>query len=119
MQITGKITEISPIKEGTSKNGEAYKSLTYWLEVDGDYPDEIKVDIYSTNHETYGFKADKFKEFNKVGDEVNAVVRFRASEWNDKKYMNCNHISVKSVGGGSSQQTESVPSENEGEPLPF
>lgn len=75
--ITGKVSVLSPLREGQSRNGNSWKSQEFVVSVtEGEY-----VDSYS--FEAFGDKVDNLPE---VGDEVEVKFTIRSREYNGRWY---------------------------------
>ena len=81
MQVTGKITRIGKLEEGTSKAGKAWKKVTFVVETEEDYNNVYPFTIFGEE------KVDKFLQYNKIGFAVDVDFNISAREWNDKYFV--------------------------------
>ena len=84
--VKGHITHIGEVE--TLSNGAS--KLEYRIKSDNEYDRaDWKFEIYKKPE--YAEHAQKFKEFNKVGDRVEVEWNVKPSEWQGKYYINLSH----------------------------
>lgn len=112
MQVTGKITRIGKLEEGTSKAGKAWKKVTFVVETSDDYNNIYPFTIFGEE------KVDKFLQYNKVGYSVDVDFNISAREWQDKYFVDLQAWKVFKAQGEASNQPE-MTEEEAGDDLPF
>lgn len=75
LNVTGRVLQILPLQQGTSKAGKPWKSLVFVLETGGQYPRKIPIKLF-------GESVDKFPL--QVGQEVTASLDLDGREWEGK-----------------------------------
>ena len=55
MEITGKVIFILPLRSGISKNGKEWKSQEFVIEIPGNYPRKICINIFGDKIDTFNF----------------------------------------------------------------
>ena len=112
MKITGKITVVLPLQEGTSAKGTAWSKQTAVVEEsEGQYPQSLAFDMMS----------DKIVALN-VGDVVEIDFDTKAREYQGKYFNNVNAWKVTVVGSVTPQAptaTPQAPTPPEESDLPF
>ena len=83
MKITGQITFISEVQEGTSDKGGWAKRTIVVRENQAEYPNEIVLTLFKSG-EHIDYAKDKFTL--KVGDNVEVEYNARANEYQGKWY---------------------------------
>jgi hypothetical protein len=76
MQITGTITKVLPTVTGTSANGKEWKKKTVIVTTEGQYPDEIAVDVLKDDLEC------------SLGASGTIHINLKSREYNGKYYTN-------------------------------
>lgn len=77
MEIEGKIIQVLPLQQGTSKAGNPWKKQEYVLETNEQYPRKVKFDFF-------GDRADQFPLA--IGDEVIVSYDLESREFNGRWY---------------------------------
>lgn len=77
MEVQGKIIQVLPLQQGTSKAGNAWKKQEYVLETHDQYPRKVKFDFF-------GDRADQFPL--NIGDEVTISFDIESREFNGRWY---------------------------------
>ena len=80
MKVTGKITQILEVQEGTSKAGKEWKKLTFVVETTDEYNNVYPFEVFGEE------KVDNFVKFNKVGQQVDVDFNVTANEWEGKYF---------------------------------
>lgn len=75
LNVTGRVLQILPLQQGTSKAGKPWKSLVFVLETCGQYPRKVPIKLF-------GESVDKFPL--QVGQEVTASLDLDGREWEGK-----------------------------------
>ena len=75
INVTGRVLQILPLQQGTSKAGKPWKSLVFVLETGGQYPKKVPIKLFGEN-------VDKFPL--QVGQEVTASLDLDGREWEGK-----------------------------------
>lgn len=75
LNVTGRVLQILPLQQGTSKAGKPWKSLVFVLETGGQYPKKVPIKLF-------GESVDKFPL--QVGQEVTASLDLDGREWEGK-----------------------------------
>lgn len=93
-KMSGKITQVSGVKSGTTKKGDEWKSLTICIKENTDeYPNEVAIDYFKMGDNVKfidGFKG-------KVGDDVEADFTATVREHNGRYYNSLNLWSINIV----------------------
>ena len=93
-KLSGVVKNITEVKEGTTKKGEPFKSLTIVVEQVGvQYPNTVALDYYKQGDNVKfidGFKA-------KVGDAVDVEFNSSSNEYNGRFYNRLNLWSINIV----------------------
>ena len=75
--FTGRIVQISPLEQGTSRRGVAYKKLSVKLETEEQYPQQLIVTLMNQ-------RCDDFKKAGfGMGQQVVAFLNFRVTTSSD------------------------------------
>lgn len=77
MEIQGKIIQVLPLQQGTSKAGNAWKKQEYVLETNDTYPRKVKFDFF-------GDRVDQFPL--SLGDTVTVSFDLESREFNGRWY---------------------------------
>ena len=75
LNVTGRVLQILPLQQGTSKAGKPWKSLVFVLETGGQYPKKVPIKLF-------GESVDKFPL--QIGQEVTASLDLDGREWEGK-----------------------------------
>lgn len=92
MDISGKIVEILPLREGEGKNGP-WKRQDYILEVPGNFRTRVCVSVW-------GNRIDEFAIQN--GDELTFSIAIESREFNGRWYTDVKGLGVSRSGKGAS-----------------
>jgi len=86
MDFKGRITEISQIKVGKTKNGEDWASVDFEItESEPNNPEYPQIALFSFFKSGEYFKyANEFNDFNKLGDEVIVEYNFKCNKYAKK-----------------------------------
>ena len=113
--VKGFITEISEVE--TLANGA--KKLHYLVKTDNEY-DKVswKFEIYKgADHAEH---AEKFSQYNKVGDRVEVEFNIRPTEWQGKHFVNLTHWKcTKLTDEENALQSEAIAAVQQDDDLPF
>jgi len=101
MEISGKIVEILPLQEGTSKNGP-WKKQEYVLEVPGNYPKKVCVTVW-------GERVDEFQI--RDGETVTFSIDIESREYNSRWYTDVKAWRVSRPEAGSTSEPPVSPPE--------
>lgn len=75
IEITGKIIAVLPMREGYSRAGKLWRSQTYVLEADGQYPKKVAFEV----------KGDRIAQFGlRIGETYNLALDIDAREYNGR-----------------------------------
>ena len=77
MEIEGKIIHDIPLEQGTSKAGNLWKKKCWVLETFGQYPRQVKFDVFGDRAETLQFE---------VGKSYAVSFDLESREWNGRWY---------------------------------
>lgn len=80
LQITGAITKITDVIEGTSKAGKPWKKLGFVVQTASEYPKDVYFSVFGEE------KVENFLKFNKVGQTVDVSFNVESREYNDRFY---------------------------------
>ena len=119
----GRISEMSEVQTGTSKNGYAWQRMTLLLDVPG-YQGSVTKQCFQVS----GDDVNEVSLFN-VGDKVEIQWSMYAREWNGRWYNNVELVKIalqdgektgqaKTAKVSESQEEDLIP-ENHQEDLPF
>jgi len=107
LKINGTIKVIGELQTWDS----GFSKVEFVITTKEEYPQDIKFEIVKE-------KADKFIEYNKVGDEVDVKFNVRGNEYNSKYYVNLQAWYVTKADGATTPQPTAKVEEVE-EDLPF
>lgn len=77
MEVKGKIIQVLPLQQGTSKSGNPWKKQEYVLETFDNFPRKVKFDFF-------GDRADQYPLA--LGDEVTVSFDIESREFNGRWY---------------------------------
>lgn len=92
MDISGKIIQVLPLQQGTSKAGNAWKKQEYVLETHDTYPRKVKFDFF-------GDRVDQFPL--NIGDEVTVSFDLESREFNGRWYTDVRGWKAEKAGAVS------------------
>lgn len=92
MEIKGKIIQVLPLAQGTSRAGNPWKKQEYVLETHDQYPRKVKFDFF-------GDKADQFPLA--IGDEVTVSFDLESREFNGRWYTDVRGWKAEKEGQGA------------------
>jgi hypothetical protein len=111
MDITGKVIAILPIKGGTSRAGNEWKSQEYVIETHDQYPKKICFEVYG---------ADKISQFAiRQEEELRVHFDIDSREWNGKWYTRLRAWKVERVAENYNAISSTVPDYPPQEDSPF
>lgn len=89
----GRISDMSEVQSGTSKNGYEWQRMTLTLEVPG-----INGSVYK---QVFQVSGDHVKQvlLHSIGDKVKVGFSFYAREWNGKWYNNVDLVTITDPAG--------------------
>ena len=115
LKINGTIKLINQLQTWDS----GFSKREFVITTKEQYPQDIKFEVVKE-------KAEKFEEFNKVGDEVDVKFNVRGNEYNGNYYVNLQAWYISKVGSGENAQTtqpvasvNDLPMLDESEEAPF
>lgn len=94
LKINGTIKLINELQTWDS----GFSKREFVITTKEQYPQDVKFEVVKD-------KAEKFEEFNKVGDEVDVKFNVRGNEYNGKYYVNLQAWYVSKVGSAENAQT--------------
>ena len=103
MEISGKIIEILPLREGEGKNGP-WKRQDYILEVPGNFQTRVCVSVWGNRIDEMALQ---------MGEEVNLNIVIESREYNGRWYTD-----VKALGVNRSGRSTAAPAKDFGENVP-
>jgi len=80
MEVTGKITKVLDVQNGTSKEGKEWQKLIFTLETTEQYNNLYAFEVFGSE------KVETFNKFNKVGDDVKVDFNVSTNEWQGKYF---------------------------------
>lgn len=116
LQITGTITKITDVIEGTSKAGKSWKKLTFVIQTSSEYPKDVAFTVFGEE------KVDNFVKYNKVGQLVDVSFNVESREYNDRFYTDLQAWKVFTNSGQGSEVEATSKEEvfhNVNDDLPF
>ena len=102
MEITGKVIFILPLRSGISKNGKEWKSQEFVIEIPGNYPRKICINIFGDKIDTFNLQR---------GGNYHVFFDVDAKEFNGRWYNSVTAFKVENLDGGNTQR---VPQNNDG-----
>ncbi len=99
LNVTGRVLQILPLQQGTSKAGKPWKSQMFVLDTGGQYPKKIPIKLF-------GDSVDKFPL--QVGQEVTASLDLDGREWEGKWFAEIKAWNIV-YAGAQSAQTATAP----------
>lgn len=110
MKITGEVTAISDMQNGTSQAGKEWRKISVVLTYDNTKPEYPKSVVFSVMN-------DKIEQFNfQKGGRYDVDVDFSAREYNGKFYMDA--APWKATRLDAEQQTQQAPVQVSVQPTP-
>jgi hypothetical protein len=79
-KLTGKIIEILPTEEGTSKAGKPWKKLVFAIDTGDEWNNISAFTLFGDD------KVDSFLKFNKVGQNVNVDYNLSSRKYENRYY---------------------------------
>lgn len=134
LKFTGILHEIHEVKTGTTKGGDQWKSVDFFVEETGaEYPQSAVFRLFGVE------KVNKFIKYNDVGTELEVSFNLKTNEHENKRYNSLDAWSVKNLNykkedntetqkettsqqnntGGGSYKKEEVPTATIDDDLPF
>lgn len=115
LKVTGKITAINAVEEGTSKAGKEWQKQTFVIDTGDQFNNIICFQVFGVE------KCENLTKYNKVGDNVDVSFNVSSREFNGKYYHNIDAWKVfKADATGATTKQERVPvSDEQGDDLPF
>lgn len=86
----GRISEMSEVQSGTSKNGFSWQRMTLTLEIPG-YQGSVTKQVFQVS----GDNIDNVLKFD-IGDKVDVSFSLYAREWNGRWYNNVDLVKIDS-----------------------
>ena len=90
MEIEGKIIMDIPLEQGTSKAGNPWKKKCWVLETFGQYPRQVKFDVFGDRAETLNFE---------VGKSYAVSFDLESREWNGRWYTDVRAFNCRLLDG--------------------
>ena len=113
LNLTGRVLQILPLQQGTSKAGKPWKSQMFVLETGGQYPKKVPIKLF-------GESVDKFPL--QVGQEVTAALDLDGREWEGKWFPEIKAWNIVLAGAQQSapapQQVATAPAAAPAQPQP-
>lgn len=91
MEISGKITEILPLREGEGKNGP-WKRQDYILDVPGNFRTRVCVSVWGNRIDELALQ---------MGEEVSLSIAIESREYNGRWYTDVKAFGVNRSGKGA------------------
>ena len=116
LQITGTITKITDVQEGTAKSsGKTWKKLGFVVHTTSEYPKDVFFSVFGEE------KVENFLKFNKVGQTVDVSFNVESREYNDRFYTDLQAWKVFTNASGSEAAKTEAPKEefHKADDLPF
>jgi hypothetical protein len=115
LQITGPITKITDVIEGTSKAGKSWKKLGFVVQTISEYPKDVYFTVFGEE------KVENFLKFNKVGQTVDVSFNVESREYNDRFYTDLQAWKVFTNASGEQASKTEAPKEefHSADDLPF
>ena len=80
LKVTGTITKVLEVEQGTSKAGKEWQKLSFILDTKTEYNNIYCFEMFGEE------KVNQFNQYNKVGDEVEVSFNVSTNEWKDKYF---------------------------------
>lgn len=113
LNVTGRVLQILPLQQGTSKAGKPWKSLVFVLETGGQYPKKVPIKLF-------GESVDKFPL--QIGQEVTASLDLDGREWEGKWFPEIKAWNIVYAGAQQAapapQQVATAPAAAPAQPQP-
>ena len=113
LNLTGRVLQILPLQQGTSKAGKPWKSQMFVLETGGQYPKKVPIKLF-------GESVDKFPL--QVGQEVTASLDLDGREWEGKWFPEIKAWNITQTGAQPAapapQQVATAPAAAPAQPQP-
>ena len=98
METTGKVIAILPLRSGISKNGKEWKSQEFVIEIPGNYPRKICINIFGDKIDTFNLQR---------GGNYHVFFDVDAKEFNGRWFNSFNAYKIEAVGNLSTTQSNS------------
>ncbi len=80
LKVTGTITKVLEVEQGTSKAGKEWKKQCFILDTKTEYNNIYCFEMFGEE------KVNQFNQYNKVGDEVEVSFNVSTNEWKGKYF---------------------------------
>lgn len=111
MEVNGKIIEVCPIQEGTSKAGNPWKKRLYVLETQDNYPKKVAFTVFGSE------RVDQYNDKIMAGMNVRVSFDLESREFNGRWYTDATAWRIEVAGEGTAQgaaPTNIPPMDNSG-----
>ena len=108
MKITGSITKVLAVQNGTTKEGKEWKKLSFLVTTKEEYNNLYCFDLFGAE------KVENFEKFNKVNDVVDVDFNVKTNEWQGKYFTSLDAWKVF-----KNKAEEAPVSEEMGNDMPF
>ena len=112
LKVTGTITKVLEVEQGTSKAGKEWQKLSFILDTKTEYNNIYCFEMFGEE------KVNQFNQYNKVGDEVEVSFNVSTNEWKDKYFTSLSAWKVFKA-TAESQEPAPVNAEESEDDLPF
>lgn len=102
MEVSGKIIEITPIQEGTSRVGNPWRKRMYVIETQDNYPKKIAFTVFGSD------RVNQYDNMYRAGDLVRVSFDLESREYNGRWYTDASAWRIDR--GGEQPQQPSQPS---------
>ena len=102
-ELSGKLLQILPVKEGTTRDGKPYKTVEFIVETAEQYPKKALFRIFGTE------KVDNLLKYNHEGDDVVVSFDINAREYNGRWYNDIRAWKVDHIAGGAAAAPAAAP----------
>ena len=113
LKVTGTITKVLEVEQGTSKAGKEWQKLSFILDTKTEYNNIYCFEMFGEE------KVNQFNQYNKVGDEVEVSFNVSTNEWKDKYFTSLSAWKVFKARDEEPHPQPVVGGEQESDDLPF
>ena len=113
LKVTGTITKVLEVEQGTSKAGKEWQKLSFILDTKTEYNNIYCFEMFGEE------KVNQFNQYNKVGDDVEVSFNVSTNEWKDKYFTSLSAWKVFKATTEEPHPQPVVGEEQESDDLPF
>ena len=113
LKVTGTITKVLELEQGTSKAGKEWKKQSFILDTKTEYNNIYCFEMFGEE------RVNQFNQYNKVGDEVEVSFNVSTNEWKDKYFTSLSAWKVFKNNDQTQAPVEAAVESSNDDDLPF